>query len=100
MERDDTIEVEVAYAEPDVQLVVAVRVPADACAWEAIKLSGLAERFPGIEACEHGIGIFGEPVSPTTPLADGDRVEIYRPLEIDPKEARRLRAARAKSRPR
>jgi len=94
----DTIEVEVAYANPDIQVVVPVRVPKGATAWQALKLSGLAQQFPGVDACEHGIGIFGEPVSPSTPLREGDRVEVYRPLEMDPKEARRLRAARCSGR--
>ena len=98
MANAETIEVEVAYAQPDVQVVVSVRVPAGATAREAVERSGLARRFPAIEACEHGIGIFGEPVSPATPLAAGDRVEIYRPLAVDAKQARRLRAARAKAR--
>lgn len=42
------------------------------------------------------IGIFGEAVDPDTRLADGDRVEVYRPLELDPKEARRRRAKSAR----
>lgn len=94
----ETIGVEVAYARPDVQIVVALRVPAGATAWEAIKLSGLAERFPDVDACAHGIGIYGESVSPSTQLTEGDRVEIYRPLAMDPKEARRLRAERSRAR--
>lgn len=92
------IDVEVAYAEPDSQAVVSLRLPAGASAGDAVQRSGLLERFPGIPWPGAAIGIFGKPVSPSAPLVEGDRVEIYRPLRIDPKEARRLRAARARSR--
>ena len=56
-----------------------------------------ANNFCGFEK-EKNIGIFGEPVTPETRLADGDRVEVYRPLEVDPKEARRQRARKPTSR--
>lgn len=89
------IEVEVAYAEPREQVIVSLRVPEGTSAREAVRRSGLLERFPGIELRDDSLGVFGVPVSPCAPLAAGDRVEIYRPLAIDPKQARRLRAARS-----
>lgn len=90
------IGVEVAYAEPDCQAIVSLRLPAGASAGDAVQRSGLLERFPGIPWPGAPIGIFGKPVAPSASLAEGDRVEIYRPLRVDPKEARRLRAARSR----
>ena len=92
------IGVEVAYAEPDSQAIVSLRLPAGASAGDAVQRSGLLERFPGITWPGAPIGIFGKPVSPSASLTEGDRVEIYRPLRMNPKEARRLRAARSRSR--
>jgi putative ubiquitin-RnfH superfamily antitoxin RatB of RatAB toxin-antitoxin module len=92
------IGVEVAYAEPDNQVIVSLRLPAGASAGDAVQRSGLLERFPGITWPGAPIGIFGKPVSPSASLTEGDRVEIYRPLRMNPKEARRLRAARSRSR--
>ena len=91
------IDVEVAYAEPGCQVIVPLAVPEGTSAREAVRRSGLLERFPAIRLDEQSLGVFGQSVSPCTPLAAGDRVEIYRPLEINPKEARRARAARRKT---
>ena len=98
MAEGDFIDIEVAYAEPDCQVIVPLRVAAGVSAREAVQQSGLLERFPGIDLRNDAIGVFGNPVSPCAPLAHGDRVEIYRPLQADPKEARRLRAARSRAR--
>jgi putative ubiquitin-RnfH superfamily antitoxin RatB of RatAB toxin-antitoxin module len=57
-----------------------------------VRASGLLEKHPGLDARK--IGIYGKLVDPGAALRDGDRVEIYRPLLLDPKEARRRRAAR------
>ena len=92
------IDIEVAYAARDCQVIVPLRVPSGTSAEEAVRQSGLMDRFPAIDPGGDDIGIFGQRVSPATLLAEGDRVEIYRPLEIDPKEARRLRATRARER--
>ena len=91
------IDVEVAYAQPDCQVIVALRVPDGISAEQAVRRSGLMKRFPGIDPTVNGLGIFGRRVSPCAPLAAGDRVEIYRPLAIDPKEARRVRATRSRT---
>ena len=98
MAEGDFIDIEVAYAEPDRQLIVPLHVPVGISAREAVRRSGLLERFPGIDLRKVTLGVFGNPVPPGAPLGDGDRVEIYRPLQVDPKEARRLRAARSRDR--
>jgi len=89
------IAVEVVYATPDAQTVRTVRVPADATVARAIAASGLPAQFPEIDLTRHAVGIFGSRVRLTDRVADGDRVEIYRPLLADPKEMRRKRARRA-----
>jgi putative ubiquitin-RnfH superfamily antitoxin RatB of RatAB toxin-antitoxin module len=94
----DVIDVEVAYAEADKQVIVPLQVPVGTSAGEAVRRSGLAEQFPDMDSNTAAIGVFGIPVSPCAPLAQGDRVEIYRPLQVDPKEARRQRAARSRAR--
>lgn len=96
MAESDVIDIEVAYAEPDCQVIVPLTVARGTSAREAVRRSGLLERFPAIGRHEESLGVFGNPVAPCTPLAHGDRVEIYRPLEVNPKEARRSRAARRK----
>jgi putative ubiquitin-RnfH superfamily antitoxin RatB of RatAB toxin-antitoxin module len=87
------IHVEVAYALPDDQFLVELEVNDVTSVAEAITKSGLFERYPELKQLELSIGIYSRPVTADTKLSDGDRVEIYRPLTIDPKEARRLRAA-------
>jgi len=90
------IRVEVAYALPDEQFLEALEVNDSATAMDAIQQSGLLDRFPELDRKDMSIGIFSKPASPETGLRDGDRIEIYRTLTIDPKEARRLRAAAKK----
>lgn len=96
----DAITVEVVYGLPQEQVLLALDVPAGTTAREAARLSGLAARFPGLDLDQAPLGIFGklEKDPEHHVLQAGDRVEIYRPLLIDPKEARRLRAERAKAR--
>ena len=79
------IRVEVVYALPGKVDAVAMRLPAGATVRDAIAASGLAVEFAAV-------GIFGRRVALDARLADGDRVEIYRPLALDPKEQRRQRA--------
>ncbi len=86
------IRVEVVYAIPGAHDAVSLRLPEGATAADALRASGLASRHPGVDMAV--IGLFGRRVAPETRLADGDRVEIYRPLAMDPKEARRRRARR------
>lgn len=91
------IRVEVAYALPDEQLILPLDVPAGTTADEAIRRSGILERFPAIDLTSAAIGIFGKATRLDTVLRDKDRVEIYRPLLADPKEVRKQRAAEGKA---
>ena len=84
--------IEVAYALPEKQCIVKLEVEAGTTALEAAMQSGIAEHFPGLEIQASKLGIFGEAVSANTVLQAHDRVEIYRPLQADPKLARRNRA--------
>lgn len=88
----DRLRVEVAYARPDEQLVLPLTVPAGATARDAVRRSGILERFPEIDLDRQQLGVFSRPVGGGHILRDGDRVEIYRPLQADPKEMRRKRA--------
>jgi len=88
------IDVEVAYATPEQQWLIAVQLPGKATAESAISASGLLQRCPELDKDLLSIGIFGTACKPGQPLKQGDRVEIYRPLVHDPKEARRYRAAK------
>ena len=87
------IRVEVVYATQERQALVAVELPRGATVAQAIDASGLAAMFEDFEADPSRLGIFSRKVGPEHELRDGDRVEVYRPLLIDPKEARRQRAA-------
>ena len=86
------IHVEVVYALPDEQVLIALDVEEGTTAAQAVERSGIMQRFPETAGARMPIGIFGRVASPDTPLRDGDRVEIYRPLVVDPKEVRRKRA--------
>ncbi|MHB8447118.1 MAG: RnfH family protein [Rudaea sp.] len=88
----ETIRVEVAYADPQMQILRAVVIAAGATVADAIAASGVLHELPGFVPA--GFGIFGRRVKAETPLGDGDRVELYRPLQLDPKTARRKRAER------
>jgi len=96
------ITVEVAYALPDKQRIVELQVPEGTTAMEAVVQSGIERLFPEIDVNSAVLGIFsqvlgskGLPAAGDYRLKDRDRVEIYRPLIADPKEARRKRAAKA-----
>ncbi len=89
----ETIHVEVAYATPERAYCIPLQVPAGSSLKQAIEASGLLAQCPQINLDVNRVGIFGQTCSLETRLSDGDRVEIYRPLEIDPMEARRRRAA-------
>ncbi|MBN8737284.1 MAG: RnfH family protein [Xanthomonadales bacterium] len=86
------LSVSVVYAEPQRVFDVRVSLPNGATVADAIARSGIREQRPDIEIRDDRLGIFARKALPATELRDGDRIEIYRPLRIDPKEARRLRA--------
>jgi hypothetical protein len=66
--------------------------PAGATVSDAVERSGLRDRFPGLSIRPDRLGVFARACGPGATLRDGDRVEIYRPLTMDPKKARRLAA--------
>jgi hypothetical protein len=91
-----TIQVEVAYARPDEQLIVPVAVPEGATLEQAILLAKIQERFPEIQLETAKVGVFGKLSKLSATVRAGDRVEIYRPLLADPKAVRKQRAAEGK----
>ena len=89
---EGTVRVSVVYASPAQQFVRNLELPAGATVADAIERSAIVAAV-GLERVDaRQVGVFGRLVDATTVLRDGDRVEIYRPLKIDPKEARRQRA--------
>lgn len=88
------IHIEVVYVLPETAHSVSLQVNPGTTIRQAIQQSGLLERSPGIEVDDRRVGIHGRLRDPDTPVSDGDRIEIYRPLLVDPKEARRRRAAK------
>jgi len=95
---DDRIRIEVAYALPEQQKIVALLVRPGTTAIEAVQQSGIAALFVGQDVDGAALGVFGHAVERDHVLHAGDRVEIYRPLLIDPKESRKARAAEVKAR--
>jgi uncharacterized protein len=97
MANPDSVQVEVVFAAPETQAVVALTLEPGATVHDAIIRSGLLQKFPGIDLVRQRVGIFGRTVSLDTNVKDGDRVEIYRPLTRDPKQARRELAKAGKT---
>lgn len=86
--------VEVVYALPDRQSVVTVPLPdSGLTALDAVERSGLQEQFPELRDHALVLGVYGAVCDPDRPLRDRDRVEIYRPLKVDPRAQRKQRAA-------
>ena len=94
---ESQITVEVVFARPGEQLLEQLHVPASASVETAIRQSGVLERFPEIDLKVNKVGVFGKATTLSAGLSDGDRIEIYRPLIADPKEARKKRAAEGKA---
>ncbi|MFA6903863.1 MAG: RnfH family protein [Gallionellaceae bacterium] len=90
------IKVEVLYALPQEQTLLVVEVPQGTLLAEAVKISGMLEKYPAIDLATNKVGIFGKLSKPDTVLRDRDRIEIYRPLIADPKEIRKKRAEEGK----
>jgi putative ubiquitin-RnfH superfamily antitoxin RatB of RatAB toxin-antitoxin module len=97
MTGSESIPIEVSYALPKEQLIIALEVPADATVSQAIEESRVAERYPEIDLEINKVGIFGKLAKLDDSLHAGDRIEIYRPLIADPKEIRRQRAKDGKA---
>jgi putative ubiquitin-RnfH superfamily antitoxin RatB of RatAB toxin-antitoxin module len=81
-------------ARPGEACEVALELPAGARVLDAIRASGAMQGEAAVDISTQAIGIWGRTVALEAELAEGDRVEIYRPLAMDPKEARRRRAER------
>jgi hypothetical protein len=92
----EDIMVEVAYALPQKQEVLPLKIRSGALVSEAIVRSGILRDFPEIDLASAKVGIYGKQVKLDAVLRDKDRIEIYRPLIADPKEIRRKRAAEGK----
>ena len=86
------MQVEVVFALAEKQVLQAVELPDGATVADAIDASAIARQFPGVDVGDLQAGIWGRTVERACAVRDGDRVELYRPLEMDPREARRLRA--------
>jgi len=87
-----TIKITIAYATPEQQVELPLNIEESCTVAIAIKRSGLLERFPEINLATAVIGVFSKKVALDSLLTSGDRIEIYRPLLLDPKAARRLRS--------
>lgn len=96
---DTQLTVEVAYALPERQCIVELEVTEGTTARQVVAMARMDIHFPQLPPetfTQASLGIFGKPLKDPDAqvLRDGDRVEIYRPLKIDPKEARQARAKR------
>ncbi len=83
------MQIGVAYAEPDQQVWLKLEVPKGSTLLEAVNLSGILSRFPQIDLRRQKVGIFGKFAQLDTPLREGDRIEIYRPITADPTKVKR-----------
>ncbi len=82
------------YALPGAEDAVSVDIATGTSLRDAIRASGLLSRHPEIDLGRQKIGVYGKVTAPEAAAADGDRIEIYRALLVEPKEARRRRAAK------
>jgi uncharacterized protein len=91
------VEIEVVYAAVDRQVLLKVAVSAGSTLRAALLSSGIGAQFPELDLANCPLGIFGKVIADpgSRAVQAGDRIEIYRPLLADPKEVRRLRAAKA-----
>lgn len=94
MAQAESLRVRVIYALPDHQAIVDLQLPPGTSITEAVSRSGLLQKFPEAAARPLSCAIFGRAVPLSYELRDGDRIEILRPLLIDPKQSRREAAQR------
>ncbi|CAH2789345.1 MAG: UPF0125 protein RatB [uncultured Paraburkholderia sp.] len=90
------LSVEVCYALPGEQTVIAVDLPQGATVQQALDASGILRRYPQIDVGVQKVGVFGKIKPLDAELADHDRVEIYRPLLVDPKVSRQRRVEKTR----
>jgi putative ubiquitin-RnfH superfamily antitoxin RatB of RatAB toxin-antitoxin module len=81
----------VCYAEADRQSWLRLEVPNDSTIEQAIHLSGLLTRYPEIDLAKQKVGIFGKLAKLDTVIQEGDRVEFYRQITVDPTQVKRRR---------
>ncbi len=94
MAHEHDFEVEIVYALPERVIAAKAHVRPGATVAQAIEQVRFARLVPDVDVDAAPVGIFGRVVSRDTPVRDGDRIEIYRPLVADPKQARRQRSSR------
>jgi putative ubiquitin-RnfH superfamily antitoxin RatB of RatAB toxin-antitoxin module len=92
MVKRDTAHIQLCYALPEQAVVIDLDIEIGYTLEQAIAKSGLLAQFPEIDLTQNKIGIYGKLKPLDTVLRDGDRIEIYRPLQADPMESRRRRA--------
>ena len=92
----ERLSVQVCYALATEQVLVDVELPAGATLMQAIEASGVLQRYPQIDLRTQKVGVFGKLKPLDTALADHDRVEIYRPLLVDPKVSRQRRVEKTR----
>lgn len=94
----DQLKIEVVYALPERQEVISLQLASGSTVQQAVEQSGLLAQYPEIDlTLKNKLGIFAKLVKPDTLLRDRDRVEIYRPLIADPKEARKQQASKGRT---
>jgi hypothetical protein len=91
---EETMEIELVYALPDSQITESLRVRPSTTLAQALSKSCVVVRHPDVATGSLAIGIWGRRAEPTAVLREYDRIEFYRPLVADPKQARRIRARR------
>ena len=89
--------IEVAYAKSDEQLILTIQVPDPCTVEQAIEQSGILKHYPDIDLTKNKVGIFSQICTLNKCLQENDRVEIYRSLAVNPMEARRQRAIQQQS---
>jgi len=92
----ENIDIELVYALPHEQALLKFKVPAGTTLGDAVRLSGILDKYPEIDPEKAKYGIFGKLSKADVVMRERDRIEIYRPLIADPKEVRRKRAEEGK----
>ena len=92
MVKSDTVHVQLCYALPEQAVVIDLDIEVGCTLEQVIAKSGLLAQFPEVDLTQNKIGIYGKLKPLDTVARDGDRIEIYRPLQADPIESRRRRA--------
>ena len=94
---DGAMRVELVYADRAREVLIGIDARPGSTVLDCVERSGLFRLVPNLRDIRVGFAVFGRRVEATDPVSNGDRIEVLRPLDIDPKEARRLRARRANS---